>query len=218
MLKRFRVRLKQNFLTGLLVVLPLGVTLFILHLMVKSSDQLLAWLPRAWQPDQLLGMHLPGVGLALTLLLILLVGMVTRNWLGHRLVQWSDQLLGAIPLIRNLHYAVKQFVQTLLGRRAKNFKQVVLLQYPRPGLFAVGLVTSEGEGEVRTVLGEPIYHIFVPTTPNPTSGMLLFVPKNEVINLDMSVEEGLKLVISGGIIIPPWEHDVETPSVQAGER
>ncbi|ABK45177.1 protein of unknown function DUF502 [Magnetococcus marinus MC-1] len=217
MLKRFRVRLRQNFLAGLLLVLPVGVTLFILHLMVASSDLLLSWLPERLQPDQLLGFHLPGLDLLLTLLMILLVGSAARHWVGRWLVQWSERLFGAIPLVRNLHHAVKQFVGTLLGRRAKSFKQVVLLEYPRPGLFAIGLVTAQGREEILEVMGEPLYHVFVPTTPNPTSGMLLFVPKKEVIELNMSVEEGLKLVISGGLVIPSRNAASTVPTRQ-GDR
>nr|CRH04508.1 conserved protein of unknown function [Candidatus Magnetococcus massalia] len=207
--KRLRVRLRRSFITGLLVVLPLGVTLFVIHLLVRTADQLLGYLPEPWQPVNWLPFPLPGLGVLLSLLLILLAGMAVRHWLGEWFVQRSELLLSAIPLVRNLHVAVKQFVETLLGRRSRSFRNVVLLEYPRRGLYAIGFVTSSGAGEVQAKLDHPVYHIFLPTTPNPTSGVLLFVPQDEVIALDMSVEEGLKLVISGGLVVPPWAQPVE---------
>ncbi|MBF0368227.1 MAG: DUF502 domain-containing protein [Magnetococcales bacterium] len=200
----FKHGFRQYFITGLLVAVPLGLTGYILTLLIRFADQALNFLPTDLHPDNLLPFYLPGVGLLLALFVIFLVGLFSSNFVGRRVVEFGEDIIGRIPFVRNLHKAIKQLLETLFSRTQDQFHRVILMEYPRRGVHAIGFVTGTGRGEVQEKTNQNVLNVFLPTTPNPTSGFLLFVPEKEVIPLEMSVEEGLKLVISGGIVIPPW--------------
>ena len=201
---KLKHRLRHYFLTGLLATVPLGLTIYAVVLLVRLTDNALRLLPARLHPDALFGFHIPGLGLILSLAGIFIVGILASNLVGRRLVGLWESLLSRIPLARNIYVAIKQLMETLFSRRDKNFSDVVLVEYPRKGVWVIGFVTGEGSGEIQVKTEQTLINVFVPTTPNPTSGFLLFVPKNELISLEMSVEEGFKLAISGGIVIPPW--------------
>ena len=203
-MRRFKHRFRAYFIPGLLVVLPLGGTVLVLDALIQFADQLLVYLPAWLHPDGHLPFHLPGIGLFFAVLVVLCAGLLVDNPLGRRLVQVWEAGVRHLPLVRNLYGAIKQLLETLFSPSPRLFSRVVLLEYPRHGVYAIGFVTSIGSGEVQEKTKSRVLNIFLPTTPNPTSGFLLFVPEAEVIPLTMSVEEGLKMVISGGFIVPPW--------------
>jgi len=194
--------LRRYFVAGLLVWLPIWVTLLVIKFIVDVMDQSLALLPKAYQPAHLIGYSIPGLGFLITIIFLLLTGMVVANFLGRRLIAFWEALLGRIPLVRSIHGGVKQALHTLLSSSGQSFRQVVLVQYPREGMWTVGFLTNSGLVEAEKHVGQDMLTIFVPTTPNPTSGFLVFVPKADVLLLDMSVDKALRLVISLGTILP----------------
>lgn len=190
--------LRRTFVAGLAVVLPLFLTFLILKVLVRSLDGVLAPVVEAiW------GREIPLLGAVVTLLLILLVGALTTNIVGRKLVEMGDRLLLHIPIVRNVYAASKQFLDAFTLPSKKAFRQVVMVEFPRPGVYALGFLTGGDEGEFRDVLPEPMVKVFVPTAPNPTGGYVILVPQKEITLLTMSVEEGLKLIVSGGILVPP---------------
>lgn len=192
-------RLRTYFFTGLIIVLPFLLTLYFLWLVFGFVDGLIGPIL-----ELILGHKIPGVGFALTVGLILGTGVLATNYLGRRLLAWGERLFVRLPLVRSIYQTLKQVVQAVFSEKQKAFQQVVLVEYPRKGVYSLAFLTGNREeaGEMVTV--------FVPTTPNPTSGYLLLIPKEEVKCLDMSVEDGLKLIVSGGVIAPPgWEGKVE---------
>lgn len=192
-------RLRTYFFTGLIIVLPFLLTLYFLWVVFGFVDGLIGPLL-----ELILGRRMPGVGFVLTLGLILGAGVLATNYLGRRLLSWGERLFTRLPLVRSVYQTLKQVVQALLSDQEKAFRQVVLVEYPRKGVYSLAFLTGSAEAESGMVAA------FVPTTPNPTSGFLLFVPEEEVKFLDMSVEDGLKLVVSGGVIAPAgWEGKVK---------
>lgn len=194
--------LRRYFIAGLLVWLPVWVTLLVIRFVFDIMDQSLALLPKSYQPAHLLGYSIPGLGVLMTLLLLLLTGMAVANFLGRRLVALWEAIVRRIPLVRSIYTGVKQALNTVLSSSGKSFRQVVLLQYPKEGIWTIGFLTNTGLDEVEKQTGESMLIIFIPTTPNPTSGFLVFVPKSKVITLDMSVDKALRMLISLGIISP----------------
>ncbi len=189
--------MKKIFVTGLLTILPLAVTLYIFYLIFSGLENLMDG-----PIKELTGMYLPGTGFVVGILIIFLVGFVATSFVGRRLIAYGDLLFQKIPLAKVIYSSVKQIVDAFASRERSLFQRVVLLEYPRAGLYTMGFVTGESRGEVQTRTREEIINVFVPTTPNPTSGLLILVPEKEVIELDMSVEEGIKLIISGGMLTP----------------
>nr|VFJ88234.1 MAG: Uncharacterized membrane protein [Candidatus Kentron sp. H]VFJ90253.1 MAG: Uncharacterized membrane protein [Candidatus Kentron sp. H]VFJ96608.1 MAG: Uncharacterized membrane protein [Candidatus Kentron sp. H] len=202
-------RLRKYLIAGLLVWLPLGVTVLVLKLLVDAMDRTLLLLPLAWRPDTLLGFHVPGLGLLLSLAVVGITGVVVANLLGRRLVALWESLLTRIPLVRSIYLGVKQVVETVFTSDGKSFRKVVLIEYPRRGLWCLAFMTGTGLGEVQAKTGHEVVAVFVPTTPNPTSGFVLLVPIEDVCELDMSVDEGLKLIISMGVAVPKWTEQAE---------
>ena len=197
MFGKLRTKLKTFFATGLLVILPTVITIFVLWKLFVFIDSITRpYLAR------FVGYYIPGLGIIVTLLVIFLVGMLTANVLGKRLVAWGDSIVGRIPLVRFIYLGIKQLLEALSLGRKNLFREVVLVEYPRKGIYTLGFVPSECKGEIQEVTREDLVNIFIFTTPNPTSGMLIMVPKEEVTPLKMTVEEGLKFVVSGGIIAP----------------
>lgn len=199
-----RHKLKKYFLTGLLVVVPITMTLLVVRWLVSLMDSLLiAVLPEALRPERLYGIAVPGIGLVATLLLILLVGVLAANIFGRSLVTFSEKLVDRIPLVKGIYNLFKQVSDTVLNRERGAFRKVVLIEYPRKRIWAVAFVTGVTKGEVQQVTADRLVNVFVPTTPNPTSGFYILVPEDEMIELSMTVEEAFKLIISGGMVTPP---------------
>lgn len=197
-------RLKAYLFTGILVTAPISITLYLAWLVVDGVDNLVdSLLPAPYHPDQLLPFTLPGLGLLLLLIFLILVGMVSAGVVGNLLVRLGEALVGRMPVLRGIYSAVKQVFETVLAQKSDAFREVVLVEFPRPGAWAIAFVTGGTKGDIQQVLGGGDWvNVFVPTTPNPTSGYLMFVPRDQVKPLAMSVEDGLKMVVSGGLVGP----------------
>jgi uncharacterized membrane protein len=195
-------RLRTYLLTGLLVLVPLAITLWVLQLVVGTMDQVLTLLPEHWQPHALFGFNIPGLGVIVVLLLVLTVGVFAHNFIGKRVVDAWNSLLNRIPVVRGIYNSVKQVSDTLFSESGNAFRQAVLVQYPREGAWTIAFVTGKPGGEVVEHLQGEHVSVYVPTTPNPTSGFFLMLPRADIIELQMSVDEALKYVISMGVVVP----------------
>ncbi len=202
MIKRIKKSIKGVFLTGVIAVIPAGVTIYILYLIIKLMNNLVRFVPARYHPDQLLPFHIPGLGVIITLILIFTIGLVTRSYLGKKLARLGDRMVRRIPLVRGIYNALKQFVDAVFSDKGQSFKKAVLLEYPRKGLYSIAFVTGVSRGEVQAKTSQRCVNVFVPTTPNPTSGFYIMVPEGDMITLDMTVEEAFTLIISGGIVSP----------------
>lgn len=190
--------LRRYFLTGIVAILPIVVTAWVLVKVFFAVDgSVTPWVARY------VGFDIPGLGFLVTVLFVLLVGVFASNLIGRQVIHLFESLFGRVPLVSRIYTAVKQIGESILGSQKHLFERVVLFEYPRRDSWAMGFVTSSHDGVLLEHTGKPHVHVFVPTTPNPTSGFLLFLPEEDVIQLDMSVEDGLKLVISGGAVSPP---------------
>lgn len=197
--------MRKYLIAGLLVWMPLGVTFLVIRAIVGLLDGTLLLLPEGYHPDQLLGIHIPGIGVLLAIILVLVTGMVVANFLGKRIILFWEQLLAKIPLVRSLYAAIKQIMEAVLSTDAQSFRKVLLIEYPRKGLWSLAFMTSENLGEVQSKTAKAVISVFIPTTPNPTSGFIIMVPSDDVVELNMSVEDGLKMIISLGVAVPPWK-------------
>ncbi len=204
-------RLRGYFLAGILVTAPISITLFLAWQFINVIDKWVeALLPPRFNPETYLPFSVPGIGLLVVMLFLIFVGWLTAGFLGRWLIRTGEMVVHRIPAIRTIYGAVKQILETVLANQSDAFREVVLIEYPRRGIWAVGFVTGATQGEVQGRVRDDVVNVFLPTTPNPTSGFLLFLPRNEVTFLDMSVEEGIKLVISAGIVVPPTAADKES--------
>ncbi len=194
--------LRRYVIAGLLIWVPLGVTVLVIKLMVDIMDRTLLLLPAAYHPDVLLGLHIPGLGVVLTITVVLVTGIVVANFFGRQLVDAWERLLARIPLVRSIYSGAKQVSETLFAPGGQSFRKVLLIEYPRRGLWTVAFQTGITVGEAQTKTRDEVVNVYMPTTPNPTSGFFLMVPKQDTIELDMSVDEGLKMIISMGVIVP----------------
>lgn len=195
--------LRRYLIAGLVVWVPLGITFWVLSLLVELMDQSLLIVPPKFRSDALLGFHLPGLGIVLTLAILLFTGALAANFLGRRLLQFWERGLGRIPIVRSVYGGVKQISDTLFSPDGKAFRRAVLIRYPHPGAWTVALVTGSPEHEVTDHLGSDQVSVFVPTTPNITAGFFLIVPRTDTIELQMSVDQALKYIISMGVAEPP---------------
>lgn len=198
--------MKRYLIAGLLIWVPLGVTVMVIKLLVGMMDKTLVWLPEKYQPDVLLGFHLPGVGVVLAVVIVLGTGVIVANLFGRKLVKFWESILAQIPLVRTIYTSVKQILETVFSS-GQSFRKVLLLEYPRKGLWTLAFQSSTTRGEAQTKTGTEIVNVFIPTTPNPTSGFFIMVPKADVIELDMDVDEGLKMIISAGVMVPEWNSE-----------
>src|SRR5215475_12239328 len=198
-----KTTLKSVFLTGLLVLVPLAITLWVLGLIIGTMDQTLLLLPQAWRPENLFGFRLPGLGAVLTLAFIFVVGLLTQNFIGQKLVSWWELIVARIPVVGPLYTSVKQVSDTLLSSSGNAFRKALLIEYPRRGSYTIAFLTGTPGGDVLNHLKEDCVSVYVPTTPNPTSGFFLMVPKSDVVELDMSVDAALKYIVSMGVVAPP---------------
>jgi uncharacterized membrane protein len=199
---RAMARLRAYFLTGLLIAAPLFLTVVITWWFIQWIDSLVTpFIPPQYRPDQFSSYYIPGFGLVVAIVFITMLGFLTRNYVGGRLVSFGESIVGRMPVVRGLYRGIKQIFETVLSGQAKAFQTVGLIEYPRKGLWSIVFIAADTRGEIQHHLNDTIA-VYLPTTPNPTSGFLLFVPRSDVIILDMSLEDAAKLVISGGLVTP----------------
>ncbi|GMV55991.1 MAG: hypothetical protein AMXMBFR6_17960 [Betaproteobacteria bacterium] len=194
--------MKRYFITGLLIWIPVAITVWVLALIVNTLDQSLLLLPESLRPEHLLGRYIPGLGVILTLLVVFITGLVTANIIGQRLVRFSEKLLARIPVVKSVYYSVKQVSDTVFSSNGQAFRKAVLVQYPREGSWTIAFITGQPGGDAARHLPDHV-SLYVPTTPNPTSGFFLMVPRSELIELHMSVDNALKYIVSMGVVSPP---------------
>ena len=194
--------IRRWLLAGLLVLVPLAVTVWLLNWIISTLDQTLEILPGDWHPDKLLGVHIPGFGVLLALVIVLSIGAIATNFLGKKLVSWWDALLNRIPIVRSIYSSVKQVSDTLFSENGNAFRKALLVQWPRPGVWTIAFQTGMPGGDVVNHLQGEYLSVYVPTTPNPTGGYFVMLPKADCIELKMSVDEALTYVISMGVVVP----------------
>jgi len=194
--------IRRWLLAGLLVLVPLAVTVWLLNWIISTLDQTLEILPGDWHPDKLLGVHIPGFGVLLALVIVLSIGAIATNFLGKKLVSWWDALLNRIPIVRSIYSSVKQVSDTLFSENGNAFRKALLVQWPRPGVWTIAFQTGIPGGDVINHLQGEYLSVYVPTTPNPTGGYFVMLPKADCIELKMSVDEALTYVISMGVVVP----------------
>ena len=213
MLKNLQRRIRNVFITGLLITLPIALTYFILQFLFKNLDALSPVFTKilinmgAPIPE---GYRIPALGLVITLLIVLAVGWFTTNFFGKRLIALGEGIVEKIPFVRRIYKGSKQVVQSIAHADTRAFRKVVLIEFPRRGMLAIGFVTGESRGEVQEKTREDVLNVFVPTMPNPTSGFLVFAPPEELTEIDMTIEEGVKYVVSGGIVTTAGLKIIET--------
>jgi uncharacterized membrane protein len=198
-------RARSNFLTGLVVVLPIGLTLWLIWTVTGWIDGwVLPLIPHRFRPDQYIGIDLRGAGVVIFLVFTVATGWLAKGLLGRSLIHWGERLVDRMPVIRSVYNGLKQIAQTVFAQSETSFNRACLLEYPRKGIWAIGFISTTAKGEIAASLpgSDEILSVFLPTTPNPTSGFLLYVPKTDVIELEMSVEDAAKLIISAGLVYP----------------
>ncbi len=201
-MKRLRTNLKNYFFTGLLVILPIFITVYVILFLIRGMDAILKFIPVKYLPDTYLPFHIPGLGLIFVVILVFAVGLLARNIVGRKIVHLGENIVERIPLVRILYAGVKQLLETIFLQKTDAFKRVGLVEYPRRGTYVIGFITGESKGEVQDKTDKNMINVFIPTTPNPTSGFYMLVPDDELVVLNMSVEDAFKLIISGGIVSP----------------
>ena len=197
-------RLRRYFVAGLLVWLPLGVTIVIVRFLIGLMDKTLVFIPRQYHPEELLGIGVPGLGVILTVILLLITGVLTANFVGRSFLKGWESLLDRIPVARSIYSAAKNFAEIVFSDSGNAFSKVLLVEYPREGIYSLTFQTASKIGEIEARTGEDVVACFVPTTPNPTSGFIIIVPKKDTIELDMEVDEAVKLIMSLGVVVPTW--------------
>ncbi len=195
--------MKKYFITGLLVLVPLFITVWVISGLVGMMDQSLLLLPETWRPKAQLGLDIPGMGAVLTLLIIFVTGVIATNFFGKRLILVWEALLARVPVVKSIYASVKQVSDTLFSDSGNAFRQAVLVEFPKPGVWTIAFVTGKPGGDVANHLSGDYLSVYVPTTPNPTGGYFLMLPRADVVELDMSVDEALKYIISMGVVAPP---------------
>ena len=201
-------RLRNYFLAGILVTAPISITIFVTWKFLTFLDnKITPIIPAIYNPNTYLPVSIPGLGLIIAVVFFIVVGWFTRNFFGRLLVRMSEFIVERVPVINTIYGAIKQIFETVMASQSDAFKEVVMFEYPRKGIWVLGFVTGTTQGEVQTHTKKDTVNVFLPTTPNPTSGFLLFLPKKDVIYMKMSVEEGIKMIVSGGIITPPIKEE-----------
>lgn len=202
------VTLRKYIAAGLLVWVPLGVTVLIIKFLVELMDKSLLLIPAAYRPEQLIGFKIPGLGLVLVLFVVLLTGVIVANIFGRSLVQLGEKLLNRIPLVRSIYYGVKQVMETMFSGAGKSFRKVVMIEYPRKGIWTLAFLTGDAMHAASEATGKKMINVFVPTTPNPTSGFFLMLPEEDVMDININVDDGLKMIISAGVVVPKQPTEV----------
>lgn len=199
-LKGLRHRIRGYFITGLLAVVPLSFTIYVISIILRNSDKIFNLLPEAYNPKRLIPFPIPGLGIVVVVLLIFIIGLLVKNYVGSRIMDFGERIVYQIPLVRPIYSAIKQLLVAIFTQTGDGFERVVLIQYPRQGIYALGFVTGVARGEVQEMTEQRVLNVFLPTTPNPTSGFYLLVPETDIIPLKISVEDAFKLIISGGLV------------------
>ena len=195
-------KVKQIFITGLAVTIPIGLTLYVLFFLIEVMDNLLRIIPHRFHPDTLLQFHVPGLGVIFVLILIFISGLLMKSYIGNRIVQLGESVFHRIPVIRSIYDGTKQVMDRMFVQHNRSFKKVVLVEFPRPGAYTLGFVTGSAQEGMQGDIGRPWANVFVPTTPNPTSGYLLVIPEQDLVEVGMTVEEALAYVVSCGLVQP----------------
>lgn len=206
--------LRSSFLTGIVVILPIALTIWLIWTLIGWVDSfVLPLVPQTIQPEKYIGINLRGVGLIIFLIFTVLVGWIAKGLIGRSLIRWAESLVDRMPVVRSIYSGVKQIAETVFAQTERTFEKACLVEYPRRGIWAIGFISTNAKGEVAQTVAttSPLVSVFVPTTPNPTSGFLLFFPKDDVIELDMSVEDAAKLVISAGLVYPNAKDPTQPP-------
>ena len=209
-------RIRNYFLTGIVVAAPIGLTIYITTWFIDLVDNWFTPLiPDPYRPDHFLPVEIPGLGLIIAFVLLTLLGAITANFIGRTILNAGERLVSRMPVVRSIYGALKQIFETVISQSNQSFREVGLIEYPRKGLYSICFITTRTKNEIASRTGKELVSVFVPTTPNPTSGFLLFVPKEEITILDMTIEEGAKMIISAGLVEPPHtvaeESDVPVP-------
>ncbi len=214
----FIARLRNYFLTGLIVVGPVSITIYIIWTVISFVD---SWvnplLPAIWRPETY-GLWVPGIGVVFAIIILIIVGAFVANLFGRSIIGFGEQLVGRMPVVRGVYGALKQIFETVLSQSQTSFQKVGIIEYPRQGLYSIVFVSTETTGEIDdrcNFTGDGLLSVFLPTTPNPTSGYLLFVPRKDVIILDMKVEDAAKMVISAGLVVPEYQQKLKTLAEEA---
>jgi uncharacterized membrane protein len=205
--RRHPARQLRNYLiAGLLIWIPVMITVWVIRFLSGILDQSLVLLPPSWRPEALVGQYVPGVGIILSFVLLVVTGVVVRNLFGGQIVQGFESLVRRIPVIGAVYSGAKTFSETVLTDKGKSFKQVVMVEFPRKGVFGIGFITSHELEEAQAKTDQEVTCVFVPTTPNPTTGFLILVPRDEVVYLDMTVDEAFKMLLTLGVVVPTWKN------------
>ncbi len=194
--------LRKWMFAGLLVIVPVAITIWLIEWMLSTLDKTLLILPEAWHPDKLIGFHIPGFGLILAVISLLIVGAVASNFLGKKVFVWGDNVLLRIPVVRSIYSSVKQVSDTLFSENGNAFRKAVMIEWPRSNVWTIAFVTGKPNGELLKHLKDDFVSIYVPTTPNPTGGYFVLLKMSDCIELDMSVDEALKYIVSMGVVSP----------------
>ena len=199
-------RVRNYLIGGLLIWIPIMVTVWVVRFLSGILDQSLLLLPPSWRPEAVFGTYVPGVGIILSLLLLFLTGLVMKNLFGGQMVAGLESLVRRIPVVGPVYGGAKTFSETVLTDKGKSFKQVVIVEFPRKGVYSIGFITAHELEEAQAKTAQVVTCVFVPTTPNPTTGFLVLVPKDEVILMDMSVDEAFKMLLTLGVVVPTWKN------------
>ena len=206
-------KLQKYLIAGLLVWLPIVVTVLLFRFLITLMDQTLILLPSQIRPEAIIGFKLPGLGLILTLLVLIVTGIFAANFVGRSMVNFGEKIFKKIPIVRSVYSAAKNFADIVFSDTGQSFKKVLLIQYPRKGIYSLAFQTSTNLGEVQKKTGSDVVCTFVPTTPNPTSGFIIIIPKEDVIEMDMEIDEAFKMIVSLGVVVPEWKkEELETLS------
>ncbi len=205
--------LRSYLLAGLVVWLPILITIGVLRFIIDLLDNTLALIPKAYQPEQLIGHYIPGFGVILSLVILLVTGIIATNYFGQRLVEWGESILARIPLVRSIYKMVKQVINAVLSTNSEAFRKVVLIEYPRKGLWSIAFQTGAANAAINDKTKIEMISVFIPTTPNPTSGFLMMLPRSDIVELDMSIDEALKFIISLGVMPSKQETALATTNL-----
>jgi uncharacterized membrane protein len=216
--KWLRAILKRYFLTGLLVLIPISLCIYIVKIVITLADRFLRFLPPSYNPGTYIPFHIPGFGIILTVAVIFFVGLVTANFVGKKMVHGIEYLFARIPLVRTIYTGAKEIVQTIILDRPSQFRQVVLIEYPRKGIYAIAFVTGSPMRELASKVDGDFLNVFIPTTPNPTSGFYILVPREEIIPLHITIEDAFKLIMSAGMSVPTRQMELPEKGGSEGKR
>lgn len=193
---------RRYLIAGLLIWVPLGITILVVRLLINWLDGTVTLIPEAYRPETLLGFAIPGLGVLLSFIVVILTGLFAANLFGRKLVKLWEQFLSHVPLVRSVYSGAKQLAETMFSAEGQSFRKVLLVEFPRRGLWTLGFLTGRDQGEAQKKTGRNVINVYIPTTPNPTGGYFVMVPKEDVLELDMSVDDGLKMLMSMGAVVP----------------